>query len=117
HAWNSARPAFPVLTVTLSTVNCTHVTLLAAKVTSAGAEASSGRVSTLRLNWSLKVSVPAVIWSFGFGRSYRSILSSDTGLLHVRRIQVPAFPPLLAHSALGLSGYPEMTPSVTASAE
>ena len=55
--------------------------------------------------------MPAITRSSAFGRSTSTTRSTVTGAGHTRRIQLPAFPPTVAHSFDESPGYPAAEPS------
>jgi hypothetical protein len=59
---------------------------------------SLASVGTATVEPSEKVSVPPVIWSEPFGRSWRTTWSSVTADGHVSCNQLPVLPPEVAHS-------------------
>ena len=58
------------------------------------------RVGTGMLDPSLNWMFPAVIWSLELGRSYSTIVSNVCGLDQVSFSQLPAPPPVVAHSTV-----------------
>ena len=86
-----------MLALTAVMLSCRLVTVLAVN-DSVTAEPSLARAGTAMevpsLNWML----PAVIWSLRLGRSYSTIVSNVCGPDQASFSQLPAPPPIVAHS-------------------
>src|SRR5262249_13328382 len=98
HASSSARPTFSVLALTLSRVKSRLVVVTTpARSTDSGVP-PSGRAPTATLVPSENVRVAAVTRSARLGRSWSTTRDRATGRRQVRRSQLPAPPPCVAHS-------------------